>query len=114
MPEDWDLTGYSGTAGEGYFRVDDGENLSLEIKWATEKVTPSLLPWVKVGLVKPPDVEVRREAYFKRLRDAAKKKKLTLTSKDAVAPRGVTQNRPERSVAGFDWTGDKRATGAIW
>ncbi|MBC8142624.1 MAG: hypothetical protein H7Y38_14430 [Armatimonadetes bacterium] len=113
VPVEWDMTGYSGTSGEGYFRVDDGENLSLEVKWATEKAPISLIPWAKPGAVKPPDVEIRREAYFKRLRDAAKKKKLVLTTKDADAPRSVTV-RPERSVAGFTWTGDKRAIGAIW
>lgn len=113
VPTEWDMTGYSGTSGEGYFRVDDGENLSLEVKWGTEKAPVALLPWAKPGAVKPPDVAVRREAYFKRLRDAAKKKKLALTAKDSDAPRGVRE-RTERSVAGFVWTSDKRATGAIW
>lgn len=114
VPADWDLTGYSGTSGEGYFRVDDGENLSLEVKWATEKAARSFLPWGKPEEVKTPDVEVRRESYFKRLRDTAKKKKLTLSTKNMDAPRGITQNRSERTVAGFVWTSDKRAIGAIW
>ena len=108
------MTGYSGTDAVGYFRADDGENLSLEVKWATEKVPVALLPWARPGAVKVPDVEVRRESFFKRLRDTAKKKKITLTTKNTDAPRGVTNNRPERTTAGFTWSGDKRSVGVIW
>ena len=36
MPEDWDLTGYSGSFHDGYFRADDSESLGIEVKWATE------------------------------------------------------------------------------
>ncbi len=114
VPDEWDLTGYSGGEGEGYFRADDGENLALELKWATEKLPTSLLPWAKPGAIKPPDVEARRESYFRLLRETAKKKKIAVTTKNADAPRGVLRDHPERVATGFTWTGDKRGVGAIW
>lgn len=114
VPGDWDLTGYSGTQANGYFRADDGENLSLEVKWATEKPPASLLPWAKEAAVKVPDVSVRRESYFRLLREAGKKKKLAVTAKEADAPKAVVRDHPERTVAGFTWSGDKRGIGAVW
>ena len=114
VPEDWDLTGYSGTLDTGYFRADDGENLSLEVKWATEKPPVSLLPWAQPSLVKVPDVDVRRESYFRLLREAGKKKKLAVTTKEADPLKGILRDHAERTVAGFTWSGDKRGIGAIW
>ena len=36
VPDDWDLTGFSGDYDNGYFRVDNGEEMGLEVKWGTE------------------------------------------------------------------------------
>jgi hypothetical protein len=102
VPDDWDLTGFSGTDQSGYLRVDDSAEQGLEIKWATE-------PKKAKGV---PDVSVRRESYFRALRQTAKKKKLDLETKDSAAPRPVL--RPERTAAGFTWVGDRKAIGAIW
>jgi hypothetical protein len=114
VPDEWDLTGFSGTSDAGYFRVDDGDNMSLEVKWVTEKAPISPLPWAKPAPVKMPNLDVRRESYFKALRDTAKKKKLTVTTKEAEPIRGVTRDHPERTAIGFTWTGDRKGTGAIW
>lgn len=102
VPDEWDLTGFSGTDEAGYFRVDDSDEHGLEIKWATEPKKAK----------KAPDVEVRRESYFRGLRQTAKKKRLTVETKAADAPRGVLQS--DRSVSGFSWTSDKKAIGAVW
>ncbi|MBC7806369.1 MAG: hypothetical protein H7145_09475 [Akkermansiaceae bacterium] len=114
VPDDWDLTGYSGTQETGYFRADDGENLSVEIKWATEKQPVSLLPWAGRSPVRVPNVEVRRESYFRLLRESGKKKKIAVTTKDADPPKGVLRDHDERTAAGFTWSGDKRGIGAVW
>lgn len=108
------MTGYSGTQEAGYFRADDGENLSLEVKWATEKPPVSLLPWAKPAAVKVPDVDVRRESYFRLLKDSGKKKKIAVTAKNADPPKGVLRDHSERTAAGFTWSGDKRGIGAVW
>ena len=115
VPDDWDLTGFSGSDAEGYFRADDGVNRALEVKWATDtpKTTLPFLPKLSAEALAP-DVTVRRESYFKVLRDTAKKKKLAVITKDTDAPRGVTSDHPERSAAGFTWTGDKRGVGVVW
>lgn len=102
VPEEWDLTGFSGTEESGYLRIDDGAEFGMEIKWATEPKRAK----------RPPDVTVRRESYFRALRQTAKKKKLDLETRDVDAPRPVL--RPERAAAGFVWTGDRKAIGAVW
>jgi hypothetical protein len=102
VPENWDLTGFSGTDESGYLRVDDGEEQGLEIKWATEPKKAK----------SPPDIEVRRESYFRALRQTAKKKRIDLETREADAPRGVVQ--PERTATGFTWIGDRKGIGALW
>lgn len=102
VPEDWDLTGFSGTDGSGYLRIDDSAEQGLEIKWVTEPRRAK----------REPDVTVRRESYFRLLRQAAKKKKLALETKEMDAPRGAL--RGDRSAAGFTWLGDRKAVGAVW
>jgi hypothetical protein len=106
VPDAWDLTGFSGGSESGYFRVDDGGEMAVEVKWATE-------PQPKRGAaVAPPDVDVRRESYLHLLQRNAKKKKLTIQTHETDAPRGVL--RPDRDATGFRWTSDRRATGAVW
>lgn len=102
VPEDWDVTGFSGSYMEGYLRVDDGEEQGLELKWATEPKKSK----------KPVDIEVRGESYLASLSRAAKKKRLAFESELTPVPRGV--QRPEREGFGFKWTGDKKAFGALW
>ena len=101
VPFDWDVTGFSGDAREGYLRIDDGDTGSLELKWATHG------PREK----SEPDVEVRAESYLLTLERAAKKKKIRFESKVGPSPRGV--DRPDRLTAGFSWTGDRRAVGIV-
>jgi hypothetical protein len=101
-PEDWELTGFSGSETDGYFRVDDGDEQGIEVKWGTEK------PKSK----EEPDPDARRVSYFRLLRDTAKKKKLPFEGKETEPPRYV--QRPERNAVGFIWLGDRRATGALW
>lgn len=115
VPDDWDLSGYSGGDAEGYFRADDGTNLALEVKWGTQvpKTTLPFLPKLSAEALAP-DMNLRRESYFKVLRDTAKKKKIAVTTKETDAPRGVTGGRPERTAAGFRWEGDKRGIGVVW
>ena len=102
VPENWDLTGFSGTDDAGYLRIDDSANQSLELKWGTESKKYKT----------PPDVEIRRESYFSTLRKGAKKKNLPLATRDDSAPRGIL--RDDRDAVGFAWTGDQRAVGTIW
>lgn len=101
-PRDWDLTGFSGNDQSGYFRVDDSEEQALEIKWGTEPAKTKT----------EPDPEARRETYFNQLGRAAKKKKLPLDTRETDVPRRVA--RAERSAAGFTWSGDRKAVGAVW
>ncbi len=102
VPEDWDLTGFSGTDESGYLRIDDGAEQGLEVKWAT----------APKKMKTPPDVTVRRESYFRALRQTARKKRIDLETKEVDAPRPVL--RPDRAAAGFTWTGDRKAIGAVW
>jgi len=102
VPDDWDLTGFSGTDEAGYFRADDSEEHGLEVKWATEPKKAKTAP----------NVEVKRESYFRGLRQTAKKKKLIVETKTLDAPRGVL--RSDRSVTGFTWNSDRKAIGAVW
>jgi len=102
VPDDWDLTGFSGTDDAGYFRADDSEEHGLEVKWATEPKKAK----------RAPDVEVKRESYFRGLRQTAKKKRLTVETKALDAPRGVL--RSDRIVTGFTWSSDRKAIGAVW
>ena len=102
IPEDWDITGFSGSADEGYLRIDDGEEQGVELKWGTEPKRSK----------KAPDPEVRAESYLGSIERAAKKKRLPFEGAVCEAPRGV--QRPERSVVGFRWTGDRKAYGALW
>ena len=103
VPNTWDLTGFSGANESGYLRVDDGNGeQGLEIKWATEPRKAKT----------PPDVTVRRDSYFSALRKTARKKRITLETKETDAPRAVL--RPERGAAGFSWVGDRKAVGVVW
>ena len=102
VPEDWDLTGFSGSADEGYLRIDDGEEQGVELKWATEPKRAK----------KAPDVEVRTEVYLASLERAARKKRLAFEGGFGEAPRGVL--RSDRDAIGFKWTGDRKAIGALW
>ncbi len=102
VPDEWDLTGFSGDYDNGYFRIDDGEEMGLEVKWATEPAKAKT----------PPDVNARRESFLFGLKKAAKKKKLEFSSRDVDNFR-PTQRLERRSV-GFSWTGDCKAVGALW
>ena len=102
VPDEWDLTGFSGDYDSGYFRIDDGEEMGLEVKWGTEPVKSKT----------PPDVSVRRESYFHSLRKTAKKKKMAFDARDVDKYRPT--QRPDRESVGFAWTGDRRAIGAVW
>jgi hypothetical protein len=102
VPEDWDLTGFSGSYDEGYLRIDDGEEQGLELKWATEPKKTK----------RPIDIEVRGESYLASLARVAKKKRLAFESELTPLPRGV--QRDEREGFGFKWTGDRKAFGALW
>lgn len=102
VPTDWDVTGFSGDAKEGYLRIDDGDTGSLELKWATHG------PREK----SEPDPEVRAESYLLTLQKSAKKKKLAFESKVGAVSKGVA--RPERLVAGFTWSGDRKAVGTVF
>ena len=101
-PDGWDLTGFSGNAQAGYLRVDDNDEQGIEIKWATEPK----------GSKTAPDVSVRREVYFSSLKKTAKQKKLALETRTTEGFRPVS--RPDRTTAGFTWTGDRKAIGAVW
>ena len=101
VPTDWDVTGFSGDAKEGYLRIDDGDTGSLELKWATHGLREKA----------EPDPEVRAESYLLTLQKAAKKKKLGFESRVGAALKGVV--RPERLVSGFTWSGDRKAVGTV-
>jgi hypothetical protein len=102
VPDDWDLTGFSGDESSGYVRVDDSEEQGIEIKWGTEPTKAKT----------EPDLNSRLETYFEALRRTARKKKLDLTTKETNAPKSVL--RSERVVRGFQWVGDRKAYGTIW
>lgn len=113
VPENWDLTGFSGDELAGYVRMDDGEEQALEVKWATESAPKR--PWWSKGAgeaAAPPDVEVRRESYFRLLKQNAKKKKLAISTQETEPLRSVL--RPERTASGFTWTADRKGIGAVW
>ncbi len=101
-PEDWELTGYSGSAEEGYFRADDGDALGIEMKWSTPKGRASASV----------DLEARRNAYLSSLRKAARRRRVAFDEAQLPAPRGM--ERTDRSVLGFSWSADRRALGALW
>lgn len=101
-PDDWDLTGYSGAFPEGYLRADDSDALGIEVKWATESARSKT----------PPDLESRRDAFVSNLRRAARKKKVDFEARETEAPRGV--EREDRRAVGFQWSGDRKAYGALW
>lgn len=63
IPQDWDLGAIEGDYKEGYFRLDDSEDVRLEVKWRREKHKTSL--------------EKVLENYLSTLQAQAKKKKLT-------------------------------------
>ncbi|MES2463198.1 MAG: hypothetical protein V4671_21665 [Armatimonadota bacterium] len=107
VPDAWDLTGFSGDDQTGYVRIDDGEEMAVEVKWATEPK-----PRKKNEAPRKPDVEVRRESYFRLLKKSAKKKKLDVSTKETDAPKSVL--RPERTATGFTWVADRKALGAVW
>lgn len=107
VPDNWDLTGFSGDDQTGYVRIDDGEEMAVEVKWATEP-----MPRKKNEVLKKPDVEVRRESYFRLLKKGAKKKKMDVSTKETDAPKVVL--RPERTATGFTWIADRKAFGAVW
>ncbi|MBC8104741.1 MAG: hypothetical protein H7Z41_19375 [Cytophagales bacterium] len=107
VPDTWDLTGFSGDDQTGYVRIDDGEEMAVEVKWATEPV-----PRRKSEAAKTPSVEVRRDSYFRLLRKSAKKKKMDLAVKETDAPKSAL--RSERVATGFTWTADRKATGVVW
>lgn len=102
VPENWDLTGFSGTSDEGYVRIDDSEEQSVEIKWATEPAKSKT----------EPDPDGRREIFFNSLRKRAKREKLALETNEVEFYRPVQM--PDRNVAPFRWTGDRRGIGAVW
>jgi len=102
VPEACDLTGFSGDDTSGHLRIDDSEELAVEIKWGTEPAKQKT----------EPDPAGRRETYFASLQKTARKKKLDLQTKEGNAPRAVL--RPDRTVAGFTWLGDRKAVGAVW
>lgn len=102
VPDDWDLTGYSGTDREGYLRADDSDALGIEVKWATESARSKT----------PPDLDARRAAFLSSLRKAARKKKIAFEERETEAPRGV--ERSDRRALGFQWGGDRKAYGALW
>lgn len=62
VPQEWDLGAIEGDYREGYFRLDDPEDIRLEVKWRREKH--------KVDLGKV------LENYLANLKDRAKRKKL--------------------------------------
>lgn len=107
VPDTWDLTGFSGDDQTGYVRIDDGEEMAVEVKWATEPK-----PRKKKEADKKPDVTVRRESYFRLLEKSAKKKKMEVSTRDTDAPKSVL--RPERTATGFTWVADRKAVGAVW
>ena len=102
VPKNWDLTGFSGDYESGYFRIDDGEEMGLEVKWGTEPIKAK----------NAPDVTVRRESYINSLRKTAKKKKLAFDARDVDKFRPA--QRQDRQSVGFVWTGDRKAIGAVW
>ncbi|MDX1933878.1 MAG: hypothetical protein SFU56_14865 [Capsulimonadales bacterium] len=102
VPEEWDLTGFSGDETSGYLRVDDSEEQGAEIKWVTEPAKAK----------KAPELDARLETYFGALRRTARKKKIDLTTKEVAPPKSVL--RDDRTVKGFQWVGDRKAFGAIW
>ena len=101
-PEGCDLTGFSGDFETGYLRADDSEEISVEIRWATESKRSKT----------EPDPAGRRDTYFESLKKTAKKQKLELQTKETDAPKRLM--RADRNVSGFTWTGDKKAIGAAW
>ena len=102
VPDTWDLTGFSGDYQTGYFRVDDGDEIGLEVKWGTDPAKAKT----------PPDVTVRRESYLHSLRKTAKKKNLLFEAREVDNYRPA--QRIDRKSVGFSWTSDRRAVGAIW
>jgi len=101
-PEDWELTGYSGTFDEGYFRADDGDALGLEVKWSTPKGRAAATV----------DLSARRDAYLSSLRKAARRRKVEFDEAEGAVPKGL--DRDDRTAVGFSWSADRKANGALW
>ena len=104
VPLEWDLTGFSGSFVEGYFRVDDSETIGLEVKWGTlgKKAKP----------LSPSQLEGRAESFLNSLKLAAKKKKLAFEM--ATLPPFKSVERSERNGVGFRWSADRLAMGVVW
>jgi hypothetical protein len=104
VPVEWDLTGFSGSFTDGYFRVDDSESVGLEVKWAT------------IGKKAKPLTELqitgRVESFLNGLKQTAKKKKTSFESANLPFLKSV--ERPERTGMGFRWSADKKAIGVVW
>lgn len=102
VPEDWDLTGFSGDDQSGYVRVDDSDDMAVEIKWGTEPKKSKI----------EPDPTGRRETYLAGLQKTGKKKKLEVQTRELETFRPA--QRENRTVAGFTWSGDRKAVGVVW
>ncbi|MFM7320117.1 MAG: hypothetical protein ACKO5K_01160 [Armatimonadota bacterium] len=101
-PGDWELTGYSGTFDEGYFRADDGDALGIEVKWSTPKGRSAAAV----------DLGARRDAYLSSLRKAARRRKAAFEESETPVGKGVV--REDRTAVGFAWSADRKADGALW
>lgn len=88
IPQNWDLGAIEGEWKEGYFRLDDPEDIRLELKWRREKRKVSL--------------ENVLENYLANLKLQAKRKKLTFLS---VKPREELTKiyLRDKEVKTFSW-----------
>lgn len=98
VPQDWDLVVIEGDYKEGYFRLDDPEDIRLELKWKREKRQLSM--------------EKVLENYLATLQAQAKKKKTTFLS---IKPREELTRvyLKDKEVKFFSWrTNPVRDTGS--
>jgi hypothetical protein len=99
VPEGWSPVAVNGDGATGYVKVVSPDTRYLELKWEQ--------PRGAVNVVRS------LEAYFDRLRRAAKKSRREITLRQR--PRGLTGVRPQKqSPIPYAWEADRKALGCIW
>lgn len=103
VPLDWEVSGYSGDYAEGYLRVDDGEDVALEIKWVT----------VKSAAITSDGLSARCQKYLEALRSAASKRKESFVIATDTKECSIIQSKMADITVPFSWKSTRIASGWI-
>ena len=103
VPMDWEVSGYSGDYAEGYLRVDDGEDVALEIKWVT----------VRSAAITSDNLTARCQKYLEALRTAASKRKESFVIVTNPKAYSINQSDMADITVPFSWKSTRIASGWI-